>query len=186
MRRSFLATAAAAALSLLSIVPAPGGGGNGDAIARVLAEELGKRLKTTYVIDNKSGANGYIGAAAAAKESADGQHFLFSWAGTLAVNPSLYKTMPFDTQKDFVPVALVVDVPNILVVNNDLPAKDLAEFTRYAKAKPGKLSYGSTGIGRSMHLAAEPFSREVGAQMVHVPYDAPGIATTNRWPLTCS
>ena len=169
----------AAGKTIQLTVPAPGGGGTGDSIARVLAEELGKRLKTTFVIDNKPGANGNIGAAAAAQAPADGQHFLFSWAGTLAVSPALYKSMPFDAQKDFVPVALVADVPNILVVNNDLPARDLAEFVRHAKANPGKLSYGSTGIGSSMHLAAELFSREAGAQMVHVPYNAPGQATTN-------
>ena len=160
-------------------VPAPGGGGTGDAIARVMAEELGKRLKITFVIDNKAGANGNLGAAAAAQATPDGYHFLFSWAGTLAVNRSLYKSMAFDAQKDFLPIGLVADVPNILVVNNDLPAKDLAEFARYAKANPGKLNYGSTGIGSSMHLAAELFSREAGAQMQHVPYNAPGTATTN-------
>lgn len=169
----------AAGKTIQLTVPAPGGGGTGDSIARVLAEELGKRLGTTFVIDNKPGANGNIGAAAAAKAPADGQHFLFSWAGTLAVSPALYKTLGFDPQKDFVPVALVADVPNILVVNNDLPPKDLAAFTAHARANPGKLSYGSTGIGSSMHLAAELFSRETGAQMVHVPYNAPGVATTN-------
>lgn len=160
-------------------VPAPGGGGTGDAIARVIAEELAKRLKTSVVIDNKPGANGNIGAAAAAQAAPDGYRLLFSWAGTLAVNPALYKGLPFDPQKDFVPIALIADVPNILVVNNDLPVKDLGEFTRYAKAHPGKLNYGSTGQGSSMHLAAELFARETGAQMVHVPYNAPGTATTN-------
>ena len=161
------------------IVPAPGGSGTGDTIARVLAEELGKRLKTTFVIDNKAGANGNIGAAAAAKEPADGYHFLFSWAGTLAVSRALYKAPGFDALQDFAPVLLVADVPNILVVNNELPARDLAEFTRYAQANPGKLSYGSTGIGSSMHLAGELFSREAGARMLHVPYNSPGQATTN-------
>ena len=77
------------------------------------------------------------------------------------------------------PILLVADVPNILVVNNDIPAKDLAEFERYAKANPGKLNFGSTGIGSSMHLAGELFMRETGAQMIHVPYNAPGTATTN-------
>lgn len=161
------------------IVPAPGGGGTGDSIARVVAEELGKRLKTSVIVDNKPGANGNIGAAAAAQAAPDGYRLLFSWAGTLAVNPSLYKNLTYDAQKDFVPIVLIADVPNILVVNNDLPAKDLAEFTRYAKANPGKLNYGSTGQGSSMHLAAELFSRETGAKMVHVPYNAPGTATTN-------
>ena len=161
------------------IVPAPGGSGTGDTIARVLAEELQTRLKATFVVDNKAGANGNIGATAAAATPGDGYHFLFSWAGTLAVNKALYKNLSFDAQKDFVPILLVADVPNILVVNNDLPAHDLAEFARYAKANPGKLNFGSTGIGSSMHLAGELYMRETGAQMVHVPYNAPGTATTN-------
>jgi tripartite-type tricarboxylate transporter receptor subunit TctC len=161
------------------IVPAPGGSGTGDTIARVVAEELQSRLKATFVVDNRAGANGNIGAAAAAQAPGDGYHFLFSWAGTLAVNKSLYKNLPFDSQKDFVPIVLVADVPNILVVNNDVPAKDLAEFERYAKANPGKLNFGSTGIGSSMHLAGELFMRETGAQMLHVPYNAPGTATTD-------
>jgi tripartite-type tricarboxylate transporter receptor subunit TctC len=161
------------------IVPAPGGSGTGDTIARVLAEELQSRLKTTFVVDNKAGANGNIGATAAAATPGDGYHFLFSWAGTLAVNKALYKNLGFDAQKDFAPIVLVADVPNILVVNNDIPAKDLADFERYAKANPGKLNFGSTGIGSSMHLAGELFMRETGAQMIHVPYNAPGTATTN-------
>ena len=161
------------------IVPAPGGSGTGDTIARVLAEELQSRLKATFVVDNKAGANGNIGATAAAATPADGYHFLFSWAGTLAVNKALYKNLSFDAQKDFAPILLVADVPNILVVNNDIPAKDLADFERYAKANPGKLNFGSTGIGSSMHLAGELFMRETGAQMIHVPYNAPGTATTN-------
>lgn len=161
------------------IVPAPGGGGTGDSIARVIAEELAKRLKTSVVIDNRAGANGNIGAALAATSAPDGYRLLFSWAGTLAVNPSLYKNLSFDPQKSFVPIVLIADVPNILVVNNDLPAKDLGEFIRYAKANPGKVNFGSTGSGSSMHLAGELFMRETGSQIVHVPYNAPGMATTN-------
>jgi tripartite-type tricarboxylate transporter receptor subunit TctC len=169
----------AAGKTIQLTVPAPGGSGTGDAIARVLAEEMGKRLKVSFVIDNKPGANGNLGAAAAAAAAPDGYHFLFNWAGTLAVNRSLFKSMPFDAQKDFAPIALLADVPNILVINNDLPAKDLAEFTRYAKANPGKLNFGSTGIGSSMHLAGALFMRETGADMLHVPYNSPGTATTN-------
>src|SRR5690242_8679312 len=100
------------------IVPAPGGSGTGDTIARILAEEMATRLKTNFVIDNKAGANGNIGATAAAQAPGDGYHFLFSWAGTLAVNKALYRNLPFDAQKDFIPIGLVADVPNILVVNN--------------------------------------------------------------------
>jgi tripartite-type tricarboxylate transporter receptor subunit TctC len=198
LRRSIVSAAAAALAAALAtgpvlaqdtwpqtgkpitlVVPAPGGSGTGDTIARVLAEELQSRLKATFVIDNKAGANGNIGAGAAAQMPGDGYHFLFSWAGTLAVNQALYKNLPFDAQKDFIPILLVADVPNILVVNNDIPAKNLAELESYAKANPGKLNFGSTGIGSSMHLAGELFMRETGTQMIHVPYNAPGTATTN-------
>ena len=169
----------AAGKSIFLIVPSPGGSGTGDTIARVMAEEIGKRLKANFVIENKPGANGNIGASAAAQAPADGYHFLFSWAGTLAVNQAMYKKMGYDSQRDFVPIVLVADVPNILVVNNELPVKSLEEFTRHAKAHPGKLAYGSTGIGSSMHLAGEFYIREFGAQMVHVPFNNPGNATTN-------
>jgi len=161
------------------IVPAPGGGGTGDTIARLLAEQLASRLNTSIVIDNKPGANGNIGATLAAKSPADGYRFLFSWAGTLAVSPKLYATPGFDSQKDFAPISLICDVPNILVINNNLPIKTLQEFVDYAKANPGKLNFGSTGIGSSMHLAGELFMGQTGAKMVHVPYNAPGTATTN-------
>lgn len=161
------------------VVPAPGGGGTGDTIARMLAEQLATRLKTSFIIENKPGANGNIGATFAAKSAPDGYRFLFSWAGTLAVSPKLYTTPGFDSQKDFVPIVLICDVPNILVVNNGQPVKTLKEFVAYAKNNPGKLNFGSTGIGSSMHLAGELFMTQTGAKMVHVPYNAPGTATTN-------
>jgi tripartite-type tricarboxylate transporter receptor subunit TctC len=160
------------------IVPAPGGGGTGDTIARMLAERLGQRLGTTVVIDNKPGANGNIGAAAAASAAPDGYRLLFSWAGTLAVNPSLYKNLSFNPEKSFAPIALVAEVPNILVVNKALPAKDFKEFLAYAKANPDKINFGSTGSGSSMHLAGALVMNEAGVRMVHVPYNSPGLATT--------
>jgi tripartite-type tricarboxylate transporter receptor subunit TctC len=169
----------AAGRNIRLIVPSPGGSGTGDTIARIAAEEIGKRLKANFVIDNKPGANGNIGATAAAQAPGDGYNFLFSWAGTLAVNQAMYKQMGYDSQRDFVPIGLVADVPNILVVNNDLPVKTVEDFVRHVRANPGKLSYGSTGIGSSMHLAGELYSREYGAQMVHVPFSNPGNATTN-------
>jgi tripartite-type tricarboxylate transporter receptor subunit TctC len=169
----------AAGRTIRLIVPSPGGSGTGDTIARIFAEELAKRLKTTFVVDNKPGANGNVGATAAAQATGDGYNFLFSWAGTLAVNQAMYKQMGYDSQRDFLPIALLAEVPNILVVNNELAVRDLAQFNAYVKANPGKLSYGSTGIGSSMHLAGELYSREYGAQMVHVPFSNPGNATTN-------
>jgi tripartite-type tricarboxylate transporter receptor subunit TctC len=161
------------------VVPSPGGSGTGDTIARVLAEELQTRLKTPSSSTTRPARTATSAPRRPPACRATAIHFLFSWAGTLAVNKALYKNLPFDAQKDFVPILLVADVPNILVVNNDIPAKTLAEFERYAKANPGKLNFGSTGIGSSMHLAGELFMRETGAQMVHVPYNAPGTATTN-------
>ena len=169
----------AAGKNIFLTVPSPGGSGTGDTIARIAAEEIGKRLKATFVIENKPGANGNIGATAAAQAPADGYHFLFSWAGTLAVNQAMYKQMGYDSQRDFVPIVLVADAPNILVVNNDLPIKSIDDFNKYVKANPGKLSYGSTGIGSSMHLAGEYYQREYGGQMVHVPFSNPGNATPN-------
>lgn len=169
----------AAGKTVQIIVPAPGGGGTGDTIARIVAEELSKSLKGSFIIDNKPGANGNIGAASAASAAPDGYRLLFSWAGTLAVNPNLYKKLSFDPIKDFEPIGLIADVPNILVVNDKLPAKNLNEFIQYAKASPGKINFGSTGTGSSMHLAGELFMRETGTSMIHVPYNAPGQATTN-------
>jgi tripartite-type tricarboxylate transporter receptor subunit TctC len=161
------------------IVPAPGGGGTGDTIARLLASELGKKLNGNFVIENHGGANGNIGAGIAAEAAPDGSRLLFSWAGTLAVSPSLFAKLPFDPQASFDAIGLVAEVPNILVVNNDLPAHNVAEFTDYVKAHPGKVNFGSTGNGSSMHLAGELYMRNTGTNMVHVPYSAPGQATTN-------
>jgi tripartite-type tricarboxylate transporter receptor subunit TctC len=161
------------------IVPAPGGGGTGDTIARLIADRLAKRLGTSVVIDNKAGANGNIGAGAAASASPDGYRLLFSWAGTLAVNPSLYKNLPFDPEKSFAPIGLVAEVPNILVVNKNLPVRDMGEFLAYAKSNPDKVNFGSTGSGSSMHLAGALVMREAGVKMVHVPYTAAGQATTH-------
>jgi tripartite-type tricarboxylate transporter receptor subunit TctC len=169
----------AAGRNVRLIVPSPGGSGTGDTIGRLFAEELSKRLKVPFVVDNKPGANGNIGATAAAQAPHDGYHFLFSWAGTLAVNQAMYKQMGYDSQRDFAPIALLAEVPNILVVNNEFPVKSLADLTRYAKTHPGKISYGSTGIGSSMHLAGELYQREFGTEMVHVPFSNPGNATTN-------
>lgn len=161
------------------IVPAPGGGGTADTIARVLAQELEKRLPQRVLIDNRGGANGNIGAAAAARSAPDGYTFLFSWAGTLATNPALYRELPFDPRRDFAPIVLIGNVPNILVVNRDLGPRTLAEFTAYARANPGRINHGSTGNGSSMHLAGELYRGMTNTDLVHVPYTSPATATTD-------
>lgn len=158
--------------SLRMIVPAAGGGGTADTIARILAQELDKRLPQRTVVDNRAGANGNVGATAAARAAPDGYTMLYGWAGTLATNPAMYRDLPFDPLRDFEPVILIGNVPNILVVNRDLGIHTMAEFTAYARAHPGALSFGSSGNGSSMHLAGEMYRQATGTDMVHVPYNA--------------
>jgi tripartite-type tricarboxylate transporter receptor subunit TctC len=161
------------------IVPAPGGAGTADTVARIFAQEMEKRLPQRVVVDNRGGAAGNVGAAAAARSAPDGYTILWTWSGTLATNPAMYSDMPFDPQRDFAPVVLIGSVPNILIVNNDFPARDLAGFAAFARANPGAINHGTTGNGSSMHLAAELFASRTGTQLTHVPYAAPAAATTD-------
>ena len=158
------------------IVPFPTGG-TIDPIARILAEGLGRRLEQNVVVDNRAGANGNVGMGVAAKADADGYTLVIASSGALATNISLYKQLPFHPVKDFAPIVLYGNVPNILVVNPVIPVKTLSEFTQYVKAHPDKLNYGSTGNGSSMHLAAELYKTLTGTQMRHVPYTSPAVAT---------
>ena len=161
------------------IVPAPGGAGTADSVARIFAQEMEKRLPQRVIVDNRGGAAGNVGAAAAARSAPDGYTVLWTWAGTMATNPALYSDMPFDPQRDFAPVILIGSVPNILIVNTDFPVQDLAAFTAHARANPGAINHGTTGNGSSMHLAAELFASRTGTQLTHVPYAAPAAATTD-------
>jgi tripartite-type tricarboxylate transporter receptor subunit TctC len=161
------------------IVPANAGGGTANPVSRFIGEELTRALNQRVVVENHGGANGNIGAALASKLPADGYNVLFSWAGTLATNISLYRNLPWHPQRDFDPVVLIGGVPNVLVVNNDLPATDLAAFTRFVKQHPGRLNYASSGNGSSMHLAAELYKQQTGTFMTHVPYNNVGQATAD-------
>jgi tripartite-type tricarboxylate transporter receptor subunit TctC len=152
------------------IVPAAGGAGTADTLTRIFAAELERRLGQRVLVDNRAGANGNVGAAAAARSAPDGYTLLWSWAGTLATNPALYRDLPFDPLRDFDPVLLVGNVPNILLLYPGVPARDLDQFGAYLRARPGQLSYGSSGIGSSMHLAGELYGQATGTEMVHVPY----------------
>ncbi|RVT98756.1 tripartite tricarboxylate transporter substrate binding protein [Rhodovarius crocodyli] len=158
--------------SLRMIVPAAGGGGTADTIARILAQELDKRLPQRTLVDNRVGANGNVGAALAARAAPDGYTMLYGWAGTLATNPAMYRDLPFDPLRDFEPCILIGNVPNILVVTNGMGVRDLAGFTAYARAHPGQISFGSSGNGSSMHLAGEMYRQATHTDMVHVPYNA--------------
>jgi tripartite-type tricarboxylate transporter receptor subunit TctC len=141
-----------------------------DILARTVGQKLNEVWGQPVIIDNRPGANGNIGTEYAAKATPDGYTILMVTAGTHGINPSLYRKLGFDAVKDFAAVSLVAMVPNIFVVNNSLPAKDVREFIAYAKANPGKLNYGSPGNGSTAHLSMELFKSMTGIQMVHIPY----------------
>lgn len=150
------------------VVPFPPAGAT-DVIGRIVAEKLGQIWGNQVVIENKGGAGGNIGTDAVAKSAPDGNTLLIVSVG-MATNPYLYKSLTYDPIKDFEPVSLLAMVPNIMVVPPNHPAKTLAEFVVMAKKDPGKMSFGSSGIGTSVHLSGELFNKLTGAKMVHVPY----------------
>jgi tripartite-type tricarboxylate transporter receptor subunit TctC len=155
------------------VVPFPAGGTT-DILARALAPELQRVFGQPFVVENKGGAGGNVGAAEVAKSPPDGHHFLMGTVGTHAINPSLYPKMPYDHVKDFVPVTLVAGVPNVLVVNPGSAQKygihSVADLVRVARANPGRLNVASSGNGTSIHLAGELFKMMTGTFMVHFPY----------------
>ena len=153
-----------------AVVPTLGGAGTADTVARILAQELDKRLPPRVVVENRAGANGNVGAATVARSPADGYTFLWGWAGTLATNPALYRDLPFDPARDFDPVVLVGNVPNILVVNRQLGPRTLAEFTAYARANPGKIKNGNDQPGGSSFITIAMFERLLNFKVTRVSY----------------
>ena len=143
-------------------------GGAPDILARLFADKA--QLGQPVVVDNKPGAGGNIGAEQVAKSPADGYMLVMGTVGTHSINGALYSKMPYDMVKDFTPVAHVASAPNLLVVTNDLPVKSVAELVSYMKANPNKLSFGSPGIGTSVHVSGELFKSLTGTTMQHVPY----------------
>ncbi len=156
------------------IVPFAPGGSN-DIMARIIGQKIGESVGQTVIIDNRGGASGIIGTDLAAKAAPDG-YTLLMMSLTLAVNPSLFKKLPYDTGKDLLPVSLVASAPLILVVHPSLPVKTLKDFIAHAKANPGKLNFGSGGPGTTPHLAGEMLKSMAGLQMTHVPYKGGGPA----------
>jgi len=152
------------------IVPFSAGGGV-DVMTRLLAEKLRASLGQVVNVDNKAGGSGMIGTVAAVRAPADGYTLLMATAGETAINPHVHKAkMQYAPDKDLAPVTLVVKVPNVVVVNPKLPVKSVAELIAYAKAHPGKLSYGSSGIGNPQHLAGELLEQLSGTPFTHIPY----------------
>jgi tripartite-type tricarboxylate transporter receptor subunit TctC len=155
------------------VVPTAPAGGT-DTIARIFAEALGKALGQTFIVDNRPGANGILGAEIVARAAPDGQRLLFTYAAAMVVNPSLYKKLSYDPVKDFAPVAQIGRGGNLLLVRKDLPVKTIQEFVAYAKARPDKLNYCSWGAGSGGHLAMESLKKQAGLVMTHVPYKGSG------------
>ena len=159
------------------VVPFPPGGAT-DVIGRVIAQKLQERLGQPVVVDNRSGASGNIGADAVAKAPGDGYTILMAALTSHSINSSLQR-LPYDLEKDFTPVSIVGDVPLVLVVHPSVPAKTLQEFIALVKKQPGHYTYASSGAGAPQRMAAEQFKRQVGVDMLHVPYKGSGPAMTD-------
>jgi tripartite-type tricarboxylate transporter receptor subunit TctC len=151
------------------VVPFPPGGTT-DVTARLVAQEISGPLGQSIVIENKAGANGNIGSAQVARAAPDGYTLLASGVGSNAVNHGIYKSMPYDSSRDFAHITLMTSGPNVLVVNKDFPAKDLKELVTHLKANPGKFNYASAGTGASGHMAMELLKLKAGIDVQHVPY----------------
>lgn len=143
-------------------------GGAPDILARLFSEKA--QLGQPVVVDNKPGAGGNIGADFVAKSAGDGHTLVLGTVGTHSINGALYEKMPYDMVKHFSPVSLIASAPNLLVVNNSVPVKTVPEFVAYLKANPDKLSFGSPGVGTSVHVSGELFKSLTGTKMTHVPY----------------
>src|SRR5882672_5303826 len=160
------------------VVPyAPGGGADG--VARIVAARVSESIGQPIVIENKGGAGAIVGTDLVAKAEPDGYTLLLGQSGPISINPAVYKSLPYDSQKDFAPITMTTAYPYMLVVNAELPARTLAEFVALAKAKPGTLNYGSTGVGAANHLVAELFNSKAGLKMTHIPYRGTALAVAD-------
>ena len=160
------------------VVPfAPGGGT--DLVARTLAQRLTENLGQTFVVENRGGAGGVIGADMVAKAPSDGYTLVMGTPGSMTINPNLTKKMPYDTLRDFAPISLATISPFVLTVHPSLPVRNLREFIALAKAQPGKLNYGTSGNGSVANLSTEYLKSLAGINLVHVPYKGSSLALTD-------
>ncbi len=155
------------------IVPYPPAGTT-DILARLIAQRLSERMKQPFVIENRPGAGGAIGSVAVAKSPADGYTLLMGTVNSHGINSALFKNLPYDAVKDFAPITIVGNTPNVLAVNPGLPAKNLAELLALARAKPGSLNFGSTSQGGSPHMSGELLKSMTGVDIAHIPYKGAG------------
>jgi tripartite-type tricarboxylate transporter receptor subunit TctC len=145
-------------------------GGTTDILARSIGQQLSERLKQPFVVDNRPGAGGNLGTEMVVRSAPDGYTLMVASVGPIAVNPTLYPKLPYNPLTELVPIVLIADVPNVLVVHPSVPAKTFEEFLAHAKANPGKLNYASTGIGTSAHLSGFLLAKRAGIEATHVPY----------------
>ncbi|URI08088.1 tripartite tricarboxylate transporter substrate binding protein [Aquincola tertiaricarbonis] len=160
------------------VVPFPAGGAT-DTVARVVAQQVATETGQSFIVDNKAGAGGTLGATEGMRAAADGYTLVFTTSSTHAISPHLMAKAPYDPVKDFTPIAHVADAASVLLVTPGLPVKSVAELISYAKAHPGELNYASSGNGTIVHLTTEAFRSQAGLQMLHVPYKGTGPALTD-------
>jgi tripartite-type tricarboxylate transporter receptor subunit TctC len=157
------------------VVPFPPGGST-TIVARIVADKMSEALGQSIVIDNRGGAGGTVGSRAVAKSPADGYTILLGYTGTLAIGPTLYGNAGYDPRADFAPIGRIGTAPNTLVVHPSLPVHSVAELIAYAKANPGKVNYGSAGIGTVSHVCGEYFATAARVKITHIPYKGTGPA----------
>ena len=162
----------------IKLIVADSAGGAPDQLGRLIAEKLSNNVNQPVVVDNRPGAGGALGAELAAKSAPDGYTLLLTTTAIYAILPNLRKNLPYDPVRDFVPITRIATASNVLVVNNELPAKNIAELVKLAKEKPGALNYASAGVGTPAHLAGEMLNLLADIKVVHVPYKgaAPALA----------
>ncbi|MGD9923025.1 MAG: Bug family tripartite tricarboxylate transporter substrate binding protein [Pseudorhodoplanes sp.] len=151
------------------IIPFAGGSAS-DVISRIMLNRMSETLGQQFIVENRPGAGGNTGTAAAAKLTPDGYNLVITASGPLAANRTLFKSLGYDPEKDFDPISLFAVLPNVIVVNSKLPPKTLKEFIAYAKERPKQLNYGTVGVGSSQHIAGAFFDQVAGVELVHVPY----------------
>jgi len=154
-------------------------GGSTSIVARIVADKLSEALGQQIVVENRPGAGGTVGTRGVAKSPPDGYTLLLGYTGTLAIGPTLYPNAGYDPRKDFAPIGMIGNAPNSLVVHPSFPAKSVKELVDYAKANPGKVSYGSAGVGTVSHVAGEYFATAAGVKLIHVPYRGTGPAVAD-------
>jgi tripartite-type tricarboxylate transporter receptor subunit TctC len=154
-------------------------GGTADILARLIGDRMTSTLRQQVIVENRPGAGGNLGAAAVANAKPDGYTLLLGTVSTHAINPNLYPKLPFDPVRSFSPITRVAIMPNLLVVNPQVPAKTVRELVDYAKANPGRLAFASAGSGTSQHLSAELFKTMAGVDLTHVPYRGNALAVTD-------